>query len=167
MATAPEVREESGERPSGRPIQLRFGDSRKVEVIGDDQDRFYTTISDAARACKQADNLDHWIKQVKEFLVEIHKWCDSESAIVHACYVTWCDGHYNVIVVTRGEDYRFDFDDDMTRLNLRLAGMYPEIPVDAIQIPQGPEGTLHSFIIPAKAIQPYGESGSARGQGSF
>ncbi len=168
MTVTPEVRGECADnRPSEKPIQLQFGDHRKVEVFGDDQDRFYTTVSDAAHACKQADNLDLWIKQVKEFLVEINKWCESQSEIVSACYVTWSDSHYNVIIVTHGDEYRFEFDDLVTQLNLRLSGMYPDIPVDAIQVPQGPEESLHSFIIPEKAMQPYGHACSARGKGSF
>jgi len=168
MTGAHEVRAESAEkRPPEQPIQLVFGDHRKLEVIGEDQDRFYTTVTDAARACKRADDLETWFNQVKEFLVEINKWCESQAAIVNACYATWCDGHYNVIVVTHGDEYRFEFDDLVTKLNLRLSEMYPDIPVDAIQVPQGPEGTLHSFIIPEKAMQPYGHPGSARGKGSF
>lgn len=168
MPASQEVRDESLERRSPeQPIQLRFDDHHKLEVIGEDQDRFYTTVSDAARACKRADDLETWIKQVKEFLVEINKWCESQSAIVHACYATWSEGHYNVIVVTKGDEYRFEFDDLVTELNLRLSEMYPDIPLDAIHVPQGPEGTLHSFIIPEKAMQPYGHPGSARGEGSF
>jgi hypothetical protein len=146
------------------PIQFRFDNHDQVEVLGHDQDRFYTTVSDAARACRQADNLDQWYKQVKEFLSEINKWCKARDSIVDSCYVMWCDGHYNVIVVTRGDEYRFNFDDEITRLNLHLARLYPDIPVDAIQIPQGPEGTLDSFIVPEKAMQPYGEPSSTRGQ---
>jgi hypothetical protein len=154
-------------RHTEQPIMLRFGDPTQVEVLGEDQDRFYTTVSDAAYACKRADNLDRWFKQVKDFLSEINAWCQSQAAIVSACYVAWSDEHYNVIVVTHGDDYRFEFDDRITDLNLRLAGIYCDIPVDAIQIPEGPEGSLYSFINPEKAMQPYGQPGAARRKGSF
>jgi len=170
MTTTHQYQESLADREkksSEKPIQLRFDDLRQVVVIGDDQDRFYTTVADAARACKRADHMDAWIKQVKEFLLTIHEWCASQPEIVRACYVTWCEGHYNVIVVTHGDEYRFDFDQRVTELNLSLVDMYQDIPVDAIQIPQGPEGALHSFIIPEKAIQPYGESSSARSKGNF
>ena len=145
-------------RPTEQPIQLRFDDKSQVLVIDSDQDRFYTTVSDAARACKQEVDLDAWTVQVKEFLLEINRWCKHNEATVTACYVMWSDGHYNIILVTAGEEYNFGFDDAVTQLNFKLSSMYPDIPLDAIQIPSGPEGMLHSFINPEQAMQPYGQS---------
>jgi hypothetical protein len=140
------------------PIQLRFDCHDRIEVIAADQDRFYTTVSHAAHACRVVENQVLWARQFEEFLREIHNWCETQGATVASCFVTWGDGVINVIVVTRGGDYRFSFDDDITSLNVRLANIHPECPAEVIQIPNGPPEMLRSFFAAEKALQVYGDN---------
>jgi L-alanine-DL-glutamate epimerase-like enolase superfamily enzyme len=145
----------------GGPLVLTFGSTQKVEVIAEDEHRFYTTVSEAARACKVAIEVTLWQLQFKEMLAYLHKWAGDRSDRVRNCYVTWGEGGLRVFVVTHQDKYQFSFDDEISTLDIWLSRTYQDCPATVLQLPNMPTIDLLSFLAPEKAIQVYGESAAA------
>lgn len=143
------------------PIQLRFGSDKKVEVIDEDKHRFYTTVTEAAKACRHAIEFAFWKQQFEELLAELHRWCADRPDEVSSCFVSWGEGGLTVFVITSKEDYHFGLDDDLHALDLRLDEIYPECPAEILQLPNGSAEELNSFFSPARSMQAYGNKESA------
>lgn len=148
------------------PIQLRFGSEKKVEVIDEDKHRFYTTVSEAAKACRNAIEISLWKHQFEDLLSELHAWCVDRTDEVESCFVSWGEGGLTVFVITTKDEYHFDLDDDLHALDLRLASVYPECPAEILQLPNGSAEELNSFFSPVRSVQAYGNEESASTKGT-
>lgn len=144
-----------------RPLRLSFKSKQTVVVEADNDDRFCTTVQEAARACKAHEASKEWAQVFNELLVDLNSWCGRHGGVVQRCLVTWGEGGLHVFVVTQGDQYRFDFDDHVTLLNLRLAKAYPRHPTEIVQIPDGEPEALRSLFSPERCLQVYGQSTSA------
>jgi hypothetical protein len=140
-----------------QPIVLDFRNVKQpITVCPDDQDRFVTTASDAARACHFFDQLNQWLDDFKGFLAYVHDWAEAHSADVSRVYVAPGLAGLEVFVVTRGDGYRFDLDDDVSRFDLDLVGKFRRCPAHVMQLPDDSNETLQSFFSPEGALQVYG-----------
>lgn len=117
-----------------KPITLHFQNAQRVMVVPDDKDRFFTTVGEAARACKQAQDNVEWAEQWNDFLAHIHRWCADRSQDVDAGYVMVGDG-LTVLICVSIEDYNFDLEDALTDLDLELSERFPLCCAEVMQIP--------------------------------
>lgn len=143
------------------PLKLRFDCHDPVHVFADDNDRFVTTVSQAALACKRAADTLRWAEEFKSFLAHLNKWCDAHAEAVESCFVSWCGDGLNVFIVTTGDGYRFDLSEAIADLDIGLSEIFPECPTEVMQIPDGDPDVHRSFFSPEKALQAYGNSGAA------
>lgn len=150
---------------AAKPIRLTFGSTERVEVIADDKHRFHTTVSEAAHACKVANDLSLWADEYKDFLAHLHRWCDSRSGIVNGCYVSWGEGGLHVFIVTENEQFDFDFQAEITALDAKLSEVFPDHPAEVVQVPLAPPDALMSFFSPEQSVQVYGKQSTASGKG--
>lgn len=141
--------------PSTEPIRISFKSVQTVEVTAENDDRFSTTVREAARACQAHENQKNWAQIFNELLAELYAWSTARTE-VSSCFVTWGEGGIRVFVVTLGQRYHFEFDDQITDLNLRLAQIYPDHPADVLQIPTGQPDSIRNFFTPERCIQVYG-----------
>jgi hypothetical protein len=151
------------EQSSKRPLVITFTSLEKVEVVSSDKHRFYVTMQEAAQSCAAGMNQSLWQDQFKDFLADLNKWCGSHDVV--NCYVAWGEGHLKVFITVPGDEYRFDLDNDLTDLEIRLSQVYPDHRATVLQLPADPPTDLASFFSPEKAIQTYGKPLSAPVQG--
>ena len=154
---------------SDEPLRLSFRDVRQVYVETADEDRFFTTAAEAARACQLAETSTDLATEFKaEFeriLAYVHDWCTKRSDKVLQAYVA--PSHYGleVYLVTPGNAYHFEFDDDVTGVDLELVRVFPRWRIHVMQIPDETHDVLESFFSPSKALQVYGTREGAHPQG--
>lgn len=122
-----------------KPIQLHFESANQVTVVPDDEDRFVTTESEAARACQQFQHSREWSRQWNDFLVHLNQWCEAHSDAIEAGYVTVGDSALNVLMCLRAADYDFTIEDEIADLDLELSEKFPLCIAEVIQIPNQPE----------------------------
>lgn len=139
------------------PIRLSFGDERPVVVTPEDEDRFMTTAEDAARACEQAQDVLKWKKEFDRLLTYIHAWCLAHEGDVVRAYLAFSSDGLHVFILTSGDQYRFDFDDAVTALDIDLVDRFERCPTEITQIPSTPIGSLTSFFDPGATLQIYGD----------
>ena len=116
-------------------IQLDFRSEETVIVTSNDEDRFVTTSSEAALACRQVEDSREWRRQWNEFLAFLHQWCKKHHGFVESGCVSVGDSGLNVLVCTHNEDYDFSIEDDLVKLDLSLAKRFPLCCADVMQIP--------------------------------
>jgi hypothetical protein len=117
------------------------------------------TAKEAARACQVAQSEKELRDAFGQFILYLHEWCKSRAADVHTAYVYPGDGFLNILICTRGEDYRFDLDDPVTELDLDLTRQFGWLVAEVMQVP---EGSREGHIALEKAIIVYGDGSSAR-----
>ncbi len=140
------------------PIRLNFKDADVVVVVTpEDEDRFMTTAAEAAYACKQAQDMLQWKREFDKFLRYIHRWCERHDTQVSHAYLAFSADGLNVFILTRGSEYRFDFDDTVTGLDAELVRQYPRCPAELMLLPETPDESLTSFFAPGTALQLYGD----------
>lgn len=122
-----------------KPIQLHFQSTNQVTVVPDDEDRFVTTESEAARACQQFEHSREWSRQWNDFLVHVNRWCEAHDDVIDAGYVTVGDSALNVLLCLRMPDYDFAIEDEIADLDLELSERFPLCIAEVIQIPNQPE----------------------------
>lgn len=143
---------------SAEPIRLHFQDiDTQILVTPDDQDRFVTTSSEAAKACRAAQNVLHWKQEFDAFLKYIHDWCAERTERVACAYLSFSSDGLKLFLLTHGSDYRFDFDDEVSDFDLELDKKFPNCPGEVMQLPETPVESLTSFFDPANAFQLHGE----------
>jgi hypothetical protein len=118
-----------------------------------------------AEACKISDDQKVWRKEFEEFLGHIFKWSEAHGDAVSKCFITYTSEGLKCFVVTTGENYRFDFDDEVVNLELRLTQVYPRCPVEVLQMPSASNDALSSFFLSDKSFQVYGQPEAASGEG--
>lgn len=143
------------------PIHLNFRSVQQVVVEPEDENRFMMTAKEAARACESAQNMKDVREQFTQLLVHLHSWCAAHEA-VHAGYAYPGDGYLNILVCTKGERYRFDFDDEITDLDMDLTRRFDWLRAEVLQIP---ESAKEGNVALEKAILVYGDGSSPCGAG--
>jgi hypothetical protein len=81
---------------------------------------------------------------------------------VRATYVYPGDGFLNALVCIQGEDYRFDFDDAVTELDIDLARQFDWLTAEVMQ---APEKAREGHVSLEEAILVYGDGSSPRPPG--
>ncbi len=142
------------------PIRLDFRSVEQVVVVPEDEDRFVTSSREAAEACRQVQNQEAWKRDFEAFLVAVHEWCKAHVEVVSHAYLGVGDEGLKVFVVTVGNEYQPEFDDELTSLDLDLAKRFARCPADVLQLPAAPSESLTSFFAPESAIQIFGDGAS-------
>jgi len=137
------------------PIRLHFGDQTRVVVTPDDEDRFMTTSAEAAQACRSAQDTLKWKAQFDALLGCVHLWCKGHAAVARA-YLGFSNDGLKVFILTIGSEYRFDFDDAISELDMELAQKFPRCPTEVLHFPEAPVESLTSFFDAGSALQLYG-----------
>jgi hypothetical protein len=141
-----------------RPIRLHFTDVQtSVIVTPEDEDRFITTAAEAARACQHAQDALQWKHEFDQLLTQLYEWCRAHASDVSHAYMAFSPEGLHLFILTRGPGYRFDFDDAVSDLDIKLAERFPRCPTEFLQLPEVPIESLTSFFDPGKALQLYGE----------
>jgi hypothetical protein len=131
-------------------IRLKDGDESSVFVDITDKDTFITTASMAAHACKnQQEVIEVW-ETFKLFVAHVREWASKKTDLVRRVYVGGDGGNLKVFVILKGDDYNFDFEDELIDLRFALHEKYPSIPCDVLQLPDVPQERLSGFF-PASA----------------
>jgi hypothetical protein len=144
---------------SAGPIHLNFRSVQQVVVEPEDENRFMMTAREAARACEVAQSEKELREAFNRLLVYLHEWCKTRGSTVHSAYVYSGDGCLNILICTQGPDYRFDFDDPVTELDLDLTRQFDWLTAEVMQVP---EASREGHIALEKAIIVYGDGSSAR-----
>lgn len=152
-----------------QPLRLHFQDARKVLVEGDQEDRFVTTVREAVRACRLAEDgaakAEQFQAEFKEFLGHVNAWCIRHADKIIRAYVAPGMHGMEVFVVTNGDAFMFDFEAQVTALDLELVDAFPNWPAHVMQLPGEPDESLESFFTPRRALQVYGQRAGASPQG--
>ncbi len=140
------------------PIRLDFQSVQRVVVEDSENgDRWVTTVKEAAQACRS--DLEHkeWREQFEGFLAYIHEWAKRHSVIVASAFVGVSSEGLTGVIITRGSDYRLDFDDAVTTLDIELAEKFPNCRADVLQSPEGEPESRIPYIALERAVQVYGD----------
>jgi hypothetical protein len=146
------------------PIRLDFQSVQQVVVTGKDGDRWCTTVKEAAAACRSALNEKAWEEAFQGFLSSIHEWSKLRSDKVEATYLGISSEGLTGVVITKGTDYRFDFDDEVTALDIDLAEKFPACRADILQAPEGDPISRIPYISIENACLVYGNSSQSSGK---
>ena len=147
------------EKREVKAIQLDFQSRQQVVITGTEGDRWVTTVKEAAQACRSALDQRSWEEQFRSFLTRINEWAKEHSNIVSAAFVgVSCEGLTGVII-TKGSEYRVDFDDDVSQLDIELAKRFPNCRADVLQSPEGEPESRIPYISLELAVQVYGNQG--------
>jgi hypothetical protein len=147
---------EKREATGVKAIQLDFQSRQQVVITGTEGDRWVTTVKEAAQACRSALDQKSWEEEFRSFLTRINEWARIHADIVSAAFVgVSCEGLTGVII-TKGSDYRIDFDDDVTKLDIELAKRFPNCRADILQSPEGEPASRIPYISLERAVQVYG-----------
>jgi len=144
-------------KTASRPIHLTFRSVEQVVVEPDDNDRFVTTAAEAARACQQAQATKEFQEKFKLFLGHIHEWCKSRGDNIESGYVDVGDGGLRVNICMKADDFDFEFDDQITELDIELAREFPECVAEVTQLPRHVCRQLD--LDTEFSLQVYGDSG--------
>ena len=145
------------EQSSNSPIRIDFHSVQQVVVTAGDGDRFVTTSREAALACRSALDEEAWKKEFEQFLLHIHEWAKRHSEIILQAYVGVSSEGLTVVLLTKGQDYRLEFDDEATSLDIELANSYPNCRADVLQSPECEPESRIPYISLERAIQVYGD----------
>jgi hypothetical protein len=137
-------------------LQLHFEDRTTVIVRPDEKNWLLTTVAEAAKACQFAREAAEFRESFDKFLAHVHNWSKTHPETIARTYVAVAPHGLEVFVVTRGADYRFEFDDEVSKLDLELVSTFPECPAHVTHLPDESPETLRSFFSPDKAVQVYG-----------
>lgn len=142
---------------STEPIRLDFQSVQQVVVEDNDGDRWVMTVKEAAQACRSALDEQEWKKEFGAFLAHIHEWSKKHSDIVTAAFVGVSSEGLTGVIVTKGAEYRLDFDDAVTQLDIELADKFPNCRADVLQSPEGEPESRIPHIALERAVQVYGD----------
>jgi hypothetical protein len=109
-----------------------------------------------ARTCRNAMTEQGRRSQFESLLAHVRDWAARRSDVVSAVYMGGDPEGPAVVVLTRGPDYRTDFDDEVTELDIRLAEDYPDCCVDVLQFPEGDAESRIPYVAADDALLVYG-----------
>ena len=145
------------EKTPAEPIRLDFQSVQQVVVTSHDGDRWVTTVKEAAQACRSALDQKEWQEQFEGFLGHIHEWAKSHSDIVASAFVGISSEGLTGVIITKGPNYRQDFDDEITELDIELAKRFPSCRADVLQSPEEEPEARIPYISLERAVQVYGD----------
>ncbi len=125
---------------------------QQVVVEKADEDRFMMTAKEAARACAIAQDEKELRDQFVQVILFLRDWC-RQYADVSYCYGCPGDGHFNILICTKGEPYRHDLEDHVTELDVNLFKQFPWLRAELGQVPSS---VADENVTLEKAIVIYG-----------
>lgn len=143
-----------------QPLRLDFRSEQTVVVVPEDQDRFVVTSREAARACRRVADEEEWRSEFNDFLAKVHGWCEQHSEGINGAYLALGDEGMKVFLVTVKDEYDFSLGDEVAKLGIELAGLFPGCPADVLHVPNMDLKDLHSFFSPSTAMQLYARTRS-------
>lgn len=143
-----------GQSTSSQPITLNFRSVEQIVVEPDDKDRFVMTMKEVAQACKKHEDDKEWQQQFDSFLIRLREWGAKHSVKVNDIVVAVGDGTLNVFVCTNDSMIDFDFEDEISDLDVALAGEFAWLNADMMQIPISARSGRFPY---EKALQVYGD----------
>ena len=149
--------EKTEESAQAEPIRLDFQSVQKVIVSDDHGDRWVTTVREAALACRSVQGFKEWEQEFEAFLGHIHEWAKAHADIVSAAFVGISSEGLTGVILTKGQEYRLDFDDEVTTLDIELAQRFPNCRADVLQSPEGEPESRIPYISLERAMQVYGD----------
>lgn len=166
-AAAAEREEVNPAMPANRtkPIQLRFDGKGEVVVTPQDQDRFVMTVQVAVNACRAHNDQVVWREQFLHFAAAIHDWCKSRASKLRAAYLSVRGSGLAVFILTKEPTFDFEFNREVSALDLELMRKFPRCPAELLQMPAVDEQELSGFLDVAGALQIYGDGNSASRKG--
>lgn len=141
-----------------KAIRLDFRSVEQVVVVPEDEDRFMTTMREAAIACKKAQSEKEFKEEFDKFLIFLRDWFAEHEDRIRVGYVGVGDGTLNILACTRSSEYDFEFDGKLTDFDLEIVARFPWAIVDVIQLPSC---AAESAISLEKAILVYGDGSPA------
>jgi hypothetical protein len=146
------------EMTQAEPIRLDFRSVQRVLVTDHENgDRWMTKVKEAAQACRSALDQKDWGEQFEAFLAHIHEWAKKHAETVSAAYVGISSEGLTGVIITKGPEYRLDFDDEVTSLDLELANQFPNCRADILQSPEEKPESRIPYISLGRALQVYGD----------
>lgn len=139
------------------PIRLDFHSVQQVVVTDEDGDRWVTTVREAANASRSALDQKEWKSEFEGFLAHIHEWAKKRADVVSAAYVGIGAEGLTGVIVTKGQEYRYDLDDEVTNLDIELANKFPNCRADVLQSPEGEPESRIPYLAAERALQVYGD----------
>jgi len=105
------------------PIRLNFREAdRKVLVEPENEDRFITTVGQAAVACQVADREARFYFQVRNTLLQkLWDWLRAHRNQVESAFLAVREGGLLFLVVRDAAAYDAVFEDELTDLDLQIA----------------------------------------------
>lgn len=143
-----------------QPLRLDFRSERTVVVVPEDEDRFVVTSREAARACRRVADEEEWRSEFNDFLAKVHGWCEQHSEGIDGAYLALGDEGMKIFLVTIRDEYDFSLGDDVAKLGIELAGLFPGCPADVLHVPNMAPKDLQSFFSPSTAMQLYARTTS-------
>lgn len=71
-----------------------------------------------------------------DLLLSLDRWSRGHCEVLRS-YAFLGKNRLNILICTRGEEYRFDFDDAITDLDIRIARDYADLTTEVMQVPEG------------------------------
>jgi hypothetical protein len=143
------------------PIRLDFQSVQQVVATGNDGDRWVTTVREAAHACRSALDQKGWKEEFEAFLSHIHEWAKKHADVVSAAYVGISSEGLTGVIVTKGPEYRLEFDDEVSDLDIELAQRFSNCRADILQTPECDPESRVPYISLHRAVQVYGDQSRA------
>ena len=145
----------AGGKTTVRPLRLDFRSERTVVVVPEDEDRFIVTSQEAARACRRVADEQEWKTEFNSFLTNVHDWCKKHSGSIDGAYLSFGDEGLKLFLATHGDEYDFSLGDEVAKLGIELAALFPGCPADVLHVPSMALKDLDSFFSPSTALQLY------------
>jgi hypothetical protein len=142
-----------------KAMRLDFQSVQQVVVTNKDGDRWVTTVREAAQACRSALDQKEWREEFEAFLSHIHEWAKQHADIVSSAFVGVSSEGLTGVIITKGPEYRADFDDAVTDLDIGLAKRFQNCRADMLQSPEGEPESRIPYISLERAVQVYANQG--------
>ena len=89
-------------------------------------------------------------------MLHIHEWAKRYAELILQAYVGVSSEGLTVVLLTKGQEYRLEFDDEVTSLDIELANRFPNCRADVLQSPECEPESRIPYISLERAIQVYG-----------
>lgn len=138
------------------PIHLTFRDANTpVLVEAENEDRFFTTVREAAAACQAADKEAQFSKQLRDNLfTKLRNWLRKQTSKVEGAYLAIREGGLLFLVVRSDTPYDRQFEDDLTALDAEIATdpSLSLVALDVMALPHVSEETAMAFLGSKKTL---------------
>jgi hypothetical protein len=143
--------------PRNAPIHLSFEEgAREVCVHAEDEDRFWMTCEEAARACKQHVSVVEWKREFTRLLGWLRLWSENEKGRVKECFVSLRDNRLAITVVPMTQGFDFDLANAVTALDSNIAREFKSCPSEVLQVPRPKGCGLDGLVDLSNTVLVYG-----------